>query len=269
MGVLNATPDSFYSQSRCFRNDLAIARGLELFQKGADIIDIGGESTRPYADPVSEEEELERVVPVIKALKKQLTIPLSIDTMKAKVAKAALDAGASIINDVSGLQDPEMIAMAADTGARICVMHMQGTPKTMQANPIYPKGIIKELLFWFEDKLKALQKAGIKENNIIIDPGIGFGKTVEDNYQILHNLQKFKELGFPVLLGLSRKSFMGKVLNKPPEDLLAPTIALGALAMKENIDILRVHDVEEHRSTAVIMEKFLSCSEMKGRHINA
>ena len=266
MGILNVTPDSFYDQGQFFNSELAIARGLKLFKDGADIIDIGGESTRPFADPVSEKEELKRVIPVIKALKSQINIPLSIDTMKPGVAQAALEAGASLINDVSGFRDPDLIAVAADSGVRICVMHMQGMPKTMQVDPVYPKGVVEEIIQWFEEKIDILLKAGIKEKNIIIDPGIGFGKTVEDNCKILHNLQKFKVSGFPVLLGLSRKSFMGKVLDKPSEDLLAPTIALDALAMRDNVDIIRVHDVEEHRSVAIMMEKFLSCAESQAYH---
>ncbi len=267
MGVLNVTPDSFYDQGQHYSHEIAIARGIKLYNDGADILDIGGESTRPFASEVSAEEELERVLPVIEALKKQIPIPISIDTMKAEVAQAAIDAGASIVNDVSGFRDPAMVKVASDTGVRICVMHMKGKPKTMQENPAYPRGVVEEVIDWFRETLESLMQSGIKENNIIIDPGIGFGKTVEDNYRILHNLQKFKELGFPVLLGLSRKSFMGKVLDKPPEELLAPTIALDALAMRENVDFIRVHDVEEHRNVAVIMDKYLSCEEIPIQHV--
>lgn len=261
MGILNVTPDSFYDQGQFFSSELAIAGGLKLFNEGADIIDIGGESTRPCAHPVSEKEELERVLPVIKGLKNKISIPLSIDTMKAGVAQAALKAGATLINDVSGFRDPDMIAVAAEASVKICVMHMQGVPKTMQTNPVYSKGVVEEIIQWFDEKVNTLIRAGVKEKNIIFDPGIGFGKTVEDNYKILHNLQKFRVSGFPILLGISRKSFMGKVLKKPAKDLLAPTVALGAIAMRENIDFLRVHDVEEHRSIAVVMEKYLDGAE--------
>lgn len=267
MGVLNVTPDSFYDQGQYFSPELAIARGIKLFEDGADILDIGGESTRPNADLVTVNEELSRVIPVIEALKQEISIPLSIDTMKAEVARAAVDAGAEWINDVSGFRDPGMVQAAADTGAKLCVMHMQGMPKTMQANPVYPNGVVEEIILWFKETVLKLEAAGIKKKNIILDPGVGFGKTVEDNYVILHNLQKFKALGFPVLLGLSRKSFMGKVLNKPPEELLPSTIAMDALAMRENIDFIRVHDVEEHRHVAVVMEKYLSCAELAMQHV--
>lgn len=263
MGVLNVTPDSFYDQSRHFTTEQAIARGKKLFKDGADLLDIGGESTRPDANSVSVDEELNRVIPVIKALKQEISIPISIDTMKAKVARAAIDAGAEWINDVSGFRDPDMIQTAVDTGVKLCVMHMQGVPKTMQTNPVYCNGVVEEVILWFKETVLKLESAGIKKKNIILDPGIGFGKTVEDNYVILHNLQKFKALGFPVLLGLSRKSFMGKVLNKSPEELLPSTIAMDALAMRENVDFIRVHDVEEHRNVAVVMDKFLSCAELE------
>lgn len=267
MGVLNVTPDSFYDQGQYLSPDLAIARGIKLYEEGADILDIGGESTRPDAEPVSVEEELKRVIPVIKTLKKEIPIPISVDTMKAEVARAAVDAGAEWINDVSGFRDPDMVKAAADTGAKLCVMHMKGVPKTMQANPSYPNGVVEEIILWFKNTVLSLESAGVKKKNIIFDPGVCFGKTVEDNYVILHNLQKFKALGFPVLLGLSRKSFMGKVLNKPPEELLPATIAMDALAMRGNVDFIRVHDVEEHRQVAVVMEKYLSCAELVMQHV--
>ena len=261
MGILNVTPDSFYDQGQYFSTDLAVARGIKLFEDGADLLDIGGESTRPDADAVSLNDELQRVIPVIQALKKEIPIPLSIDTMKSEVARAAIEAGAEIINDVSGFRDPLMIDVAAETGVCLSVMHMQGTPKTMQSNPVYPHGVVEDVIMWFKETVLRLEARGVKKKNIIFDPGVGFGKTVEDNYIILHNLQKFKALGFPVLLGLSRKSFMGKVLNKPPEELLAPTIAMDTLALRENVDFIRVHDVEEHRNVACVMDKFLSCSK--------
>jgi dihydropteroate synthase len=267
MGILNVTPDSFYDKGQFFSQDSAIERGIKLFDEGADLIDIGGESTRPGADPVSEQEELERIIPVIEALKSRVTIPISIDTMKPAVARAAIKAGASIINDVSGFRNPEMIKAAAETQARICVMHMLGEPKTMQVDPHYPNGVIEEIILWFKNKAIELGHSGIKKKNIIFDPGIGFGKTVEDNYEILHNLQKFKALGFPILIGLSRKSFIGKVVGMPPQELLAPTIALNTLAMRENVDFIRVHDVKEHRSVADVMEKFLSGQITAVQHV--
>jgi dihydropteroate synthase len=255
MGILNVTPDSCYDQGRWFGPSLAIGRGIEIYQQGADILDIGGESTRPHANPVSEKEEIERVLPVLKALRQEIPIPLSIDTMKVKVAEAALEAGATLINDVSGFQDPNMRQLAAQTGAQICVMHMQGTPQTMQSNPVYPVGIIPFLLSWFERQINLLQQAGVKESQIILDPGIGFGKTIEHNVEIIHNLHKIKALGFPVLIGLSRKSFMGKIIQKPHySDLLPATLAINTIAIQAGVDIIRVHDISEHRDVINLMQ---------------
>lgn len=247
MGILNVTPDSCYDQGQWFEHPLAIERGIQIAQEGADWIDVGGESTRPGAASVSEEEELRRVLPVIKVLKKEVSIPLSIDTIKAKVAEEALNAGASLINDVSGFRDPAMRIVAAASDVPICVMHMHETPPTMQNNPRYPKGIIPFLLNWFTHQIDLLLKAGVKEKNIILDPGIGFGKTVADNVQIVQNLQKIKALGFPVLIGLSRKSFLGKIINKTYPDLLPVTLSVTTLALLDHVDMIRVHDVKEHR----------------------
>lgn len=247
MGILNVTPDSCYDQGQWFEHPAAIERGIQIVKEGADWIDIGGESTRPGAAPVPEDEELRRVVPVIKALKKEVSIPLSIDTIKAKVAEEALNAGASLVNDVSGFRDPAMRSLAAASNVPICVMHMLETPRTMQNNPHYPEGIIPFLLNWFTQQVDLLLKAGVREKNILLDPGIGFGKTVADNVQIVQNLQKIKALGFPVLIGLSRKSFLGKILNKGYPDLLPATLSVTTLALLDHVDILRVHDVKEHR----------------------
>jgi dihydropteroate synthase len=253
MGILNVTPDSSYDKGRFFDPKLAIARGIEIYQQGADFLDIGGESTRPGAPSVSEEEELARVIPVLKILKEQIPIPISIDTMKPKVAEAALQAGASLINDVSGFRDPAMRALAANNQVDICVMHMQGNPKTMQVNPIYMDGIIFSLLKWFDQQIHLLIQAGVKEKQIILDPGIGFGKTVADNVEIIHNIHKIKALGFPVLLGLSRKSFLGKIINKSYPDLLPASLAVNTVAILAQADILRVHDVAEHRDVINLM----------------
>lgn len=247
MGILNVTPDSCFDQGRWFDPALALQRGIQLFEEGADWIDIGGESTRPGATPVPEEEELRRVLPIIKALKQATPLPLSIDTMKAKVAEAALAAGASLINDVSGFGDPAMRAVAASSRQLLCLMHMQGTPETMQLNPSYPQGILPFLLDWFKEHIDLLLQAGVKEDKIILDPGIGFGKTVEDNVKILQNLHQIKALGFPLLVGLSRKSFLGKILQKKGyQDLLPASLAANTLALLARVDILRVHDVAEH-----------------------
>jgi dihydropteroate synthase len=255
MGILNVTPDSFYDQGRWFDFSLAVQHGIQLMQHGADLIDIGGESTRPGAPPVSEQEELQRVIPVIRALREHVSVPLSIDTMKPKVAEAALLAGATFINDVSGFRNPHMQSLAASSGVKICVMHMHETPLTMQNQPSYPQGIILFLLDWFQKKINELCKAGIQPHQIILDPGIGFGKTIADNLEILHNLQKIKALGFPILLGISRKSFMGKLLQHPPSGLLPATLTINMLVIKD-VDILRVHDVGEHRDLLHILEDF-------------
>ncbi len=257
MGILNVTPDSFFDGGRYLSIDEGVAQGIRLSQEGADILDIGGESTRPGAHPISEQEELARVIPLIHALHKKVQIPISIDTTKPEVAKEAIKAGAAIINDVSGLSHPEMVKIAFETGVKVCLMHSQGIPLTMQDNPKYPQGIIEEMLLWFSNRVIELSEAGLDKKNIILDPGIGFGKTVDHNYEILHNLTRIKALGFPLLVGLSRKSFMGKVLGKKAVDLLPATLALNTLAMLSHTDIIRVHDVREHKDCSLVIEKFL------------
>jgi len=256
MGILNVTPDSFYDKGKFFNIEAAINRGLQIFQEGADIIDIGGESTRPGAEVVSISEELDRVLPVIQALKEKITIPISIDTCKPKVAEAAIHQGASLLNDVSGFRNPEMIEVAASYGVDICVMHMQGDPKTMQQNPTYDDGVVSGILAWFEEKIKTLQHLGIKENKIILDPGIGFGKTVAHNVEIIQNLGRFKTLGFRLLYGVSRKSFMSRLLNKQATELLPATLSTNTLLIREGVDIIRVHDVKEHRDIIDLLTAF-------------
>lgn len=257
MAILNTTPDSFYEASRAATVADAIDRGLRFEREGADILDIGGESTRPGSAPVSVEEELERVIPVIQGLRGKLKIPISIDTKKPAVARAAVKFGAALLNDVSGFSNCEMVALAVESQLDICVMHMHETPETMQiAPPHYEDGITSFLLAWFEKRIRGLTKDGVHPHKIIIDPGIGFGKTVADNLEIIHNLHLFKKLGFRVLLGASRKSFLGKILNLPPAELLPPTIAVSTLAISMGIDILRVHDVKEHRSVIDFMNAY-------------
>ena len=247
MGILNATPDSFYPNSRFADLASAIRRGIEIYEEGADMIDIGGESTRPNATYVAVEEELNRVIPLIKALKAAVPLPLSIDTSKPVVAEAAINAGATFINDVTGFANSAMQNLAASSGLEICVMHMQGTPQTMQNHPVYPEGIMAHLLQWFKVRIDQLLKAGVKKEQIILDPGIGFGKTVADNLEIIQNLQVLKTIGFPILLGVSRKSFLAKILHKPTIDLLPGTLSVNTMALKAGVDILRGHDVKEHR----------------------
>jgi len=256
MGVLNVTPDSFYGRSRSESLEIAINYGVDLWKQGADIIDIGGESTRPYAPAVSEEEELKSVIPLIKELSQRQPLPISIDTIKPLVAEKALAAGASIINDVSGFRDPAMRELAAASQAPICVMHMLGTPNTMQDAPFYHEGVTAAILHWFESTIESLISAGVKKQQIILDPGIGFGKTVAHNLEIIHNLPKFKAIGFPLLLGVSRKSFIQKILGLPPEEVLPATLAMNTIAIRAGIDYIRVHDVKENRQVIKILSSY-------------
>lgn len=257
MAILNTTPDSFYEGSRAATVSDAIDRALTFERDGADILDIGGESTRPGAPPVDEEEELRRVIPVIEGLQGKLTIPISIDTTKPNIARAAIEAGARFLNDISGFSNPEMVMLAAESKLDICVMHMHGTPKTMQVDlPHYEGGVVSSLLHWFEKRVDQLTREGVNPKQIAIDPGIGFGKTVADNLEIIHNLHLFKKLGFRVLLGASRKSFLSKILGKQAPELLPATLAVSTLAIEQDIDILRVHDVKEHRSIIDFMKAY-------------
>jgi dihydropteroate synthase len=242
MGVLNVTPDSFSDGGLYLDRDKAIEHGLKIAEEGADIIDIGGESTRPGSEPVSEEEELRRVIPVISGLAKQVKIPISIDTYKYKVAYEALEAGAVIINDITGLADPKMVDLAVQRQCPVIIMHMKGTPKNMQENPVY-KDLIGEITDFFLQRTEAVIKAGLSRDKILIDPGIGFGKTVQHNLEILLRLSEFKSLGFPLVLGTSRKSFIGKVLGLPVEQRLEGTAATVAYGIAQGAAIVRVHDV--------------------------
>ena len=219
----------------------------EIAGTGADILDIGGQSSRPGAGPVDEAEELRRLVPVFDKIKSILRIPMSVDTTRPRVAKLAIEAGATLINDISGLCDPQMVDLVASTGVEVCIMHMRGTPRTMQGHVDYNEGVVVHLLQWFEERTNYLVKQGIDPTKIMIDPGIGFAKNVEDNFKIIHNIGEFKKLGFRVLVGTSRKSFMGKVINKSASQLLAATLAINTMAILSSVDVIRVHDVEEHR----------------------
>lgn len=253
VGILNVTPDSFYDGGKYFDENEAVLRGLQLESQGADILDIGGESTRPFALPVSEEEELARVIPVIRALKSKLKIPISIDTRKPKVAKEALENGAVILNDIQGFSNDEMIGVAKQFNAKIICMHMQGLPENMQQNPSYREGVLPHLMDWFEDKIKLLILKGISKENLILDPGIGFGKTVAHNVEIIQNLQKFKSLGVPLFIGASRKSFLSKILQKPTVELESATLALHCFAALNGADYIRVHDVASHKDAMAVL----------------
>lgn len=253
MGILNVTPDSYFIKFPDI--DAAINHGKRLHAEGADIIDIGGESTRPGAAIVPEQDELDRVIPVIKALSSTIPIQISIDTSKPKVAELAVAAGATLINDVTGFRDPAMQEIAASSNIDLCIMHMQGTPRSMQTNPQYPDGVVSHIMAWLDHQINQLIKRGVKESQIIIDPGIGFGKTVDHNLEILQNLPKIKTMGFPLLLGVSRKSFMTKILNLSTQDLLSATVAVNTVLIRaKTVDIIRVHDVGEHRSIINILK---------------
>lgn len=254
MGVLNATPDSFFDQGSFFSLENGIAQGKKLWEEGADIIDIGGASFRPFAPHVEEEEELRRVIPLIEALRIALPIPLSIDTDKPAVAREAVRRGVSLINNIGGFTDREMIEVAKNCSADLCVMHMQGTPQTMQINPSYPRGVVEEILDFFEKRIDILTGAGIRPERIILDPGIGFGKTVEHTLLIFKELKKFKKFGLRLLIGASRKSFMTKLLGKPPKDLLPATLAIHTMSLLAGVDIIRVHDMREHRDIVNLLE---------------
>ena len=244
MGILNVTPDSF-SDGGSFIDEQSILQQAErLLVEGADIIDIGGESTRPFAEPVAETEELRRVIPAIQAVRSlSADIPISIDTTKATVARAAFDAGATMLNDISALcHDPAMLKVAQERDCPLIIMHMQGTPGDMQLAPQY-SDVVAEICAFFQERTAWMQAQGIRRERIILDPGIGFGKTLEHNLAILRNVSVFKALGFPVLIGHSRKSFLGKLLGLPAEERDWVTALASALCAQQDVDILRVHDV--------------------------
>jgi dihydropteroate synthase len=243
MGILNVTPDSFSDGGRYFTLDLALEHALKMIEDGADIIDVGGESTRPGSDPVPIEEELRRVIPVIKELAKRTKVPISIDTYKSEVARQALDNGALIVNDISGLRfDEKMAEVVAEYKASVVLMHIKGTPKTMQQNPEY-KDVISEIYSYLSESVDLALSAGIKQ--IIVDPGIGFGKRLIDNLEIIRRLREFKSLGYPILIGVSRKSFIGNILNLPVDQRLEGTAGAVAISVWNGANIVRVHDVKE------------------------
>jgi dihydropteroate synthase len=244
MGILNVTPDSFSDGGLYVHTDEALAHAREMAEAGADIIDIGGESTRPGARPLSEEEELRRIIPLIERLAAELTIPISVDTYKSRVAKGALIAGASIVNDISGLRfSPDMAKVAADYGAAVVIMHIKGTPRDMQQNPVYAD-VVGEIRSYLDEGIEIAVRAGVDREKILIDPGIGFGKTLEHNLAILDRLDEFRGLGRPIVLGTSRKKFIGSVLAIPvPEQRVDGTAATVALGIERGASVVRVHDV--------------------------
>jgi dihydropteroate synthase len=247
MGIINVTPDSFYDGGKRLDPDRAVADGISLVEAGADVIDIGGESTRPGAGAVSREEELQRVLPVIKGLRRNVKVPISIDTYKAQVAQAALSEGADIINDISALRfDPQMAVLVAAEKVPVVLMHMQGTPQTMQAEPCY-NNVLREVRDFLTAQTHFAIDAGVERENIIIDPGIGFGKTLDHNLTLLRGLPELASVGQPLLIGASRKTFIGKILGVEPDGRLEGSLAAAIAAVFGGAHIIRVHDVNETR----------------------
>lgn len=254
MGIVNTTPDSFSDGGKFTDSEAAFRQAEQLITDGADILDIGGESTRPFAQPVPLEEELRRTIPVIRAIRQQYATPISIDTRKAEVARQAIDEGADIINDISGLyNDVDMAALASTNGKQVIIMHMQGQPETMQVRPAYVS-VVDEIIDFLQQRIVWAREQGIAREKIIVDPGIGFGKTLEHNLAIIKNLGRIKSLGCSVLLGHSRKSFIGAITGRPPEQRDVATAVISALVAGKDVDILRVHDVASTRQALLIAD---------------
>jgi dihydropteroate synthase len=254
MGILNVTPDSFSDGGRFLDRDRAVRHALSMCEEGAEVIDVGGESTRPGSEPVALQDELDRVIPVVEAITDETDVPVSIDTQKAEVAGQALSAGARIINDVSALRtDDAMAGVAARTGAAVVLMHMQGTPETMQKEPQYDD-VVADVCGWLGNRIDAATRAGIDRGRILVDPGFGFGKRLEHNLALLRNLARFHELEAPLLVGTSRKSMIGALLDRPPQERLYGTLATVACAVMSGCHIVRVHDVRATREVVTICE---------------
>ncbi len=261
MGILNITPDSFSDGGRFFEPARAVERAWQMVEEGADLIDIGGESTRPGSGGVDADEERRRIMPVLEALAGKYPLPISIDTSKAEVARAALERGASLINDVTGLKgDPGIAREAASSGAALILMHMRGTPATMQKLP--PSAdILSEIKLWAEEAVARAQSDGVSSEKIILDPGIGFGKTVSQNLEILRNLSRLAAVGFPILVGTSRKSFIGAILDKPEADRIWGTGASVALSIAFGAHMVRVHDVAAMKDVARAADAILTAEK--------
>jgi dihydropteroate synthase len=253
MGVLNVTPDSFFDGGRYFEPSVAIAHGVSMAEQGADILDIGGESARPGALPVSLQEELDRVLPVVETLRHQVEIPISIDTSKPEVMRAAVAAGAAMINDVNALRSPGALTAAAEMGVPVCLMHMQGQPRDMQHQPSY-RNVIEEVLEFLQARVDAALEAGLLPHQLVLDPGFGFGKTLAHNLELLNRLDQLVGLGYPVLAGLSRKSMLGRILKSEDEDRLAGSLTLAILACQQGAHMIRVHDVEPTLQALRVLE---------------
>ncbi len=253
MGIINTTPDSFSDGGLYSDSVKAVEHARKLIDDGADILDIGGESTRPGAKEVSVKDELKRTIPVIEAIRQFSDIPVSIDTSKAEVMRAAAEAGADLINDVRALTEEGALSAAVDSDLLVCLMHMQGTPGSMQNHPHY-ENVVEEVSDFLTTRIKVVVEAGISENKICIDPGFGFGKTLQQNLQLLNSLAKFKALGYPLLVGLSRKSMFGQLLDKPVDQRLYGSISAAVISAMSGADIIRVHDVSETKDALTVVQ---------------
>jgi dihydropteroate synthase len=262
MGILNVTPDSFSDGGQFLNKNSAIGHALKMIEEGADIIDIGGESTKPFSSPVSLDEELSRVLPVIEDLRKETDVCISIDTTKSEVANQALEMGASIINDVSAMEfDEKMIGVALKFDCPIVLMHMKGIPKNMQENPHY-SSLISEIITYLNARIDFVLSKGIDRKKIIIDPGIGFGKSVENNFEIINNLNQFADLGYPVMLGASRKSFIGVTLDVPEDKRVEGSLAANIIGFQKGVSVFRVHDVDQTRKALTITKKIFNSDHL-------
>jgi dihydropteroate synthase len=255
MGILNVTPDSFSDGGRWQEPEAAVARAWEMVAQGADMLDVGGESTRPGAEPVPLEEEIRRVIPVVEALARQIPVPLSVDTTKAEVARRAVEAGAAVVNDISALTfDPAMAEVIAGSGAAAVLMHIRGVPRDMQAAYVPYGSVPGDMIAFLRERMEAAAAVGVPEERILVDPGIGFGKSADDNWRILRNLAEFRSLGRPVLVGVSRKAFIGRETGDPPAERLEGTAAAVAAAVLNGAAVVRVHDVRAMKKVAVVAD---------------
>lgn len=260
MGILNVTPDSFSDGGTHNSLNDAVNHAAKLIAEGASIIDIGGESTRPGASDVSIDEELQRVVPVVEAIRQRFDVWISVDTSKAQVITESANAGASIINDIRSLQEPGALEAAAKTGLPVCIMHMQGDPKTMQQSPHY-ENVVMDVDRFLQENIQRCVDAGIEKNQIILDPGFGFGKNLAHNYQLLAHLSELHHFGLPILAGMSRKSMVGQLLNVPPQERVAGSVACAVIAAMQGAQIIRVHDVKETVDAMKVVQATLSAKE--------
>ncbi len=254
MGILNVTPDSFSDGGKHRQIEDAVKHAVLMAEQGASFIDIGGESTRPGAPDVALQEELDRVIPVIEAVRKETDTLISVDTSKAQVMREAVSAGAGLINDVRALQEPGALKAAAEAGVPVCLMHMQGQPRTMQQTPDY-NDVTEDVMAFLNDRITACVSSGIGKDKIILDPGYGFGKTLDHNYQLLNGLPQIVNMGYPVLVGMSRKSMIGQLLDRPVNERLAGSVALATIAAQLGAHILRVHDVAETADAVAIVNR--------------